>query len=109
MAHHSADTNADGQQVPVPQSSGDPDARVERFGDLQAGRGRLFHGDPSSSRYDELYVDDKNQIVGVISVNPPPDLSETLEQLTRVKPPVDGLEDEIREADFDLNLLLALD
>ena len=82
---------------------------TETFGDPQGGRGGLFHGDPSSSRFDELFVDDKNQIIGVISTNPPPDLRETLEQLTRVKPPVDGLEDEIRQADFDLNLLLALD
>ena len=80
----------------------------ELFGDPQGGKGGLFHGDPDSNRFDELYLDDKNQIAMVISVNPPEDLLETLEKLPRVKAPVDGLEEEIKKADFDLNLLLAL-
>jgi hypothetical protein len=45
----------------------------------------------------------------VISVNPPEELYETLEKLVRTKAPVDGLEGEIRKAEFDLNMLLALD
>lgn len=85
------------------------DIHFELFGDPQGGKGGLFHGDPASNRFDELYVDDNNEIVMVISVNPPDDLLETLEKLPRVKPPVDGLEEEIKKADFDLNLLLALD
>ncbi len=85
------------------------DIHFELFGDPQGGKGGLFHGDPDSNRFDELYLDDKNQVVMVISVNPPEDLYETLEKLPRVKPPVDGLEEEIRNADFDLDMLLALD
>ncbi len=85
------------------------DIHFELFGDPQGGKGGLFHGDPDSNRFDELYLDDKNQVVMVISVNPPDDLFETLEKLPRVKPPVDGLEEEIKKADFDLNMLLALD
>jgi len=85
------------------------DIHFELFGDPQGGVGGLFHGDPASNRFDELYLDDKNQVVMVISVNPPEDLYETLEKLPRVKPPVDGLEAEIRRSDFDLDLLLALD
>ena len=85
------------------------DIHFELFGDPQGGKGGLFHGDPASNRFDELYVDKDNQVVMVISVNPPEGLLDTLEKLTRVKPAVDGLEDEIRSADFDLDLLLALD
>jgi len=85
------------------------DQLVAAFGDPQGSKGGLFHGDPHSDRYDELYVDENNQIVMVISLNPPKDLYDTLEKLPRVKPPVDGLENEIRKADFDLDLLLALD
>ena len=85
------------------------DIHFELFGDPQGGKGGLFHGDPVSNRFDELYLDDKNQVVMVISVNPPAELYDTLERLPRVKPPVDGLESDIRRSDFDLNLLLALD
>lgn len=85
------------------------DVHFELFGDPQGGKGGLFHGEPDSNRFDELYVDENNEIVMVISVNPPEDLYEALEKLPRVKPPVDGLEEEIRKADFDLNMLLALD
>lgn len=90
-------------------TTGSYDKLVAAFGDPQGGSGGLFHGDPASDRYDELYVDENNQIVMVISLNPPKELIETLERLPRVKPPVDGLEDEIRNADFDLDMLLALD
>lgn len=85
------------------------DIHFELFGDPQGGKGGLFHGDPDSNRFDELYVDENNEVVMVISVNPPEELYKTLEQLPRTKPPVDGLEDEIRQADFDLDMLLALD
>ncbi len=85
------------------------DIHFELFGDPQGGKGGLFHGDPASNRFDELYVDENNEVVMVISVNPPESLYKTLEQLPRTKPPVDGLEDEIRKADFDLDMLLALD
>ena len=85
------------------------DIHFELFGDPQGGVGGLFHGDPASGRFDELYLDQNNEVVMVISVNPPADLYDTLEKLARTKPPVDGLEDEIRQPDFDLDLLLALD
>ena len=85
------------------------DIHFELFGDPQGGKGGLFHGDPDSNRFDELYVDENNEVVMVISVNPPEELYETLEKIARTKPPVDGLEDEIRKADFDLDMLLALD
>ena len=85
------------------------DIHFELFGDPQGGKGGLFHGDPASNRFDELYLDENNEVVMVISVNPPEELYETLEKLARTKPPVDGLEDEIRHADFDLDMLLALD
>ena len=108
-----AGANMAGQRVAydhVPNFFSDElDIHFELFGDPQGGKGGLFHGDPVSNRFDELYLDDKNQVVMVISVNPPADLYGTLEQLPRVKPPVDGLEAEIRRSDFDLNLLLALD
>ncbi|MGI4791125.1 MAG: NAD(P)/FAD-dependent oxidoreductase [Janthinobacterium lividum] len=85
------------------------DIHFELFGDPQGGKGGLFHGDPESNRFDELYLDDNNRVVMVISVNPPKDLFDTLEKLPRVKPDVDDLKEEIRSADFDLDLLLALD
>ena len=85
------------------------DIHFELFGDPQGGKGGLFHGDPDSNRFDELYVDENNEVVMVISVNPPAELYDTLEKIARTKPPVDGLEDEIRQADFDLDMLLALD
>jgi 3-phenylpropionate/trans-cinnamate dioxygenase ferredoxin reductase subunit len=85
------------------------DIHFELFGDPQSGQGGLFHGEPDSNRFDELYLDKNNEIVMVISVNPPEELYETLEKLVRTKAPVDGLEGEIRNADFDLNMLLALD
>ena len=85
------------------------DIHFELFGDPQGGKGGLFHGEPDSNRFDELYLDENNEIVMVISVNPPEELYETLEKLVRTKAPVDGLENEIRKADFDLNMLLALD
>ena len=108
-----AGANMAGQRVAydhVPNFFSDElDIHFELFGDPQGGKGGLFHGDPVSNRFDELYLDDKNQVVMVISVNPPADLYEVLEKLPRVKPPVDGLESDIRRSDFDLNLLLALD
>ncbi len=85
------------------------DIHFELFGDPQGGKGGLFHGDPASNRFEELYLDKDNQVVMVISVNPPESLRDTLEKLPRVKPNVDGLEDQIRSADFDLDMLLALD
>ncbi len=108
-----AGANMAGQHVAydhVPNFFSDElDIHFELFGDPQGGKGGLFHGDPVSNRFDELYLDDKNQVVMVISVNPPADLYDVLEKLPRVKPPVDGLEADIRRSDFDLNLLLALD
>ena len=85
------------------------DIHFELFGDPQGGKGGLFHGEPDSNRFDELYLDDNNRIVMVISVNPPKELYGTLEKLARTKPDVDDLKEEIRSADFDLDLLLALD
>ena len=85
------------------------DIHFELFGDPQGGKGGLFHGDPDSNRFDELYLDDNNRIVMVISVNPPKELYNTLEKLARTRPDVDDLKEEIRSADFDLDLLLGLD
>lgn len=85
------------------------DIHFEMFGDPEAGKGGLFHGDPETNRFDELYLDEDNRVVRVISVNPPRDLYETLRKLPRVRPDVDDLKDDIRSADFDLDLLLALD
>jgi 3-phenylpropionate/trans-cinnamate dioxygenase ferredoxin reductase subunit len=85
------------------------DIHFELFGDPQGGKGGLFHGEPSSNRFDELYLDANNRIVMVISVNPPKELYGTLEKLARTKPDIDDLKEEIRSADFDLDLLLALD
>ncbi len=85
------------------------DIHIELLGDPQGGHGGLFHGDPESNRFDELYLDDDNRVVMVISVNPPREMYDTLRKLPRVKPDVDDLKDEIRSADFDLDLLLALD
>lgn len=108
-----AGANMTGQHVPYDHVanffSDELDIHFELFGDPQGGVGGLFHGDPDSNRFDELYLDENNEVVMVISVNPPADLYETLEKLARTKPPVDGLEDEIRHADFDLDMLLALD
>ena len=108
-----AGANMAGQRVAydhVPNFFSDElDIHFELFGDPQGGKGGLFHGDPDSNRFDELYLDDNNEVVMVISVNPPESLYPTLEKLPRVKPPVDGLEDEIRKADFDLEMLLAID
>ena len=108
-----AGANMAGQRVAydhIPNFFSDElDIHFELFGDPQGGKGGLFHGDPDSNRFDELYVDENNEVVMVISVNPPAELYETLEKLVRTKPPVDGLEDEIRKADFDLDMLLALD
>lgn len=85
------------------------DIHFELFGDPQGGHGGLFHGDPETNRFDELYLDENNRVVMVISVNPPRELYDTLRKLPRVRPDVDDLKDEIRSADFDLDLLLALD
>ena len=65
------------------------------FGDPQGGKGGLFHGDPASNRFDELYVNDEGRAVMVISVNPPDELFETLDKIPRVKPLVRGREAEI--------------
>ena len=108
-----AGANMAGQRVAydhIPNFFSDAlDIHFELFGDPQGGKGGLFHGDPASNRFDELYVDKDNQVVMVISVNPPESLLGTLEKLPRVKPAVDGLEDQIRSADFDLEMLLAVD
>ena len=85
------------------------DMHMEMFGDPQGGTGGLFHGDPETNRFDELYLDGNNRVVMVISVNPPQELYDTLRKLPRVRPDVDDLKEEIRSADFDLDLLLALD
>ncbi len=108
-----AGANMAGQRVAydqVPRFSSDVlDIHVELFGDPLGGHGGLFHGNPASNRFEELYLDDNNRVVMVISVNPPQELYDTLEKLPRVKPDVDDLKDEIMDADFDLDLLLALD
>lgn len=108
-----AGANMAGQKIAydhVPNFYSDElDIHFELFGDPQGGHGGLFHGDPETNRFDELYLDDNNRVVMVISVNPPPELYETLRKLPRVRPDVDDLKDEIRSADFDLDLLLALD
>lgn len=108
-----AGANMAGQKIAydhVPNFFSDElDIHFELFGDPQGGRGGLFHGDPDSNRFDELYLDDNNRVVMVISVNPPKELYDTLGKLPRVKPDVDDLKDEIKSADFDLDLLLALD
>lgn len=82
------------------------DIHFELFGDPQGGKGGLFHGEPSSNRFDELYVNDAGQAVMVISVNPPDDLFDVLDKIPRQKPMVRGREAEIRRADFDLGKLL---
>ena len=108
-----AGANMAGQKIAydhVPNFYSDElDIHFELFGDPQGGHGGLFHGSPDSNRFDELYLDDNNRVVMVISVNPPPELYDTLRKLPRVKPDVDDLKDEIKSADFDLDLLLALD
>ena len=108
-----AGANMAGQKIAydhVPNFFSDElDIHFELFGDPQGGKGGLFHGDPETNRFDELYLDENNRIVMVISVNPPRELYDTLRKLPRVKPDVDDLKDEIRSADFDLDLLLALD
>lgn len=108
-----AGANMAGQKIAydhVPNFFSDElDIHFELFGDPQGGHGGLFHGDPDSNRFDELYLDDNNRVVMVISVNPPQELYDTLGKLPRVKPDVDDLKDEIKSADFDLDLLLALD
>jgi NADPH-dependent 2,4-dienoyl-CoA reductase/sulfur reductase-like enzyme len=78
----------------------------ELYGVPGAGKGGLFHGDPSSDRFDELYVDEGGHIMMTASINPPDDLFDTLDQLTRQCPSVFGREEEIRKADFDLKKLL---
>lgn len=83
------------------------DIHFELFGDPQGGKGGLFHGEPSSNRFDEIYVNDSGQAVMVISVNPPDDLFETLDKIPREKPMVRGRESEIRNANFDLKQLLS--
>ena len=108
-----AGANMAGQKIAydhVPNFYSDAlDIHFELFGDPQGGKGGLFHGDPETNRFDELYLDENNRVVMVISVNPPPELYDTLRKLPRVKPDVDDLKDEIKSADFDLDLLLALD
>lgn len=108
-----AGANMAGQKIAydhVPNFFSDElDIHFELFGDPQGGHGGLFHGDPASNRFDELYLDENNRVVMVISVNPPQELYDTLRKLPRVKPDVDDLKEEIQSADFDLDLLLALD
>ena len=82
------------------------DIHFELFGDPQGGKGGLFHGDPASDRFDELYVNEQGRVVMVISVNPPEDLFETLDKLPRVKPLAWGREAEIADPAFDLASLL---
>ena len=82
------------------------DIHFELFGDPQGGQGGLFHGDPASNRFDELYVNDEGRAVMVISVNPPDDLFETLDKIPRVKPLVRGREKEIADPGFDLASLV---
>ncbi len=108
-----AGANMAGQKIAydhVPNFFSDElDIHFELFGFPQGGQGGLFHGDPATNRFDELYLDENNRVVMVISVNPPPELYDTLRKLPRVRPDVDDLKEEIRSADFDLDLLLALD
>jgi 3-phenylpropionate/trans-cinnamate dioxygenase ferredoxin reductase subunit len=83
------------------------DIHFELFGDAEGGRGGLFHGDPASDRFDELYVNPAGQVVMVISINPPDDLFEVLEQIPRRKPMVKGCEDEVSKPEYNLKHLLA--
>jgi 3-phenylpropionate/trans-cinnamate dioxygenase ferredoxin reductase subunit len=82
------------------------DIHFELFGDPQGGKGGLFHGEPGSNRFDELYLDDAGLAVMIISVNPPEHLLPTLEQIVRQHPLVRGREAEVRHAEFDLSQLL---
>jgi 3-phenylpropionate/trans-cinnamate dioxygenase ferredoxin reductase subunit len=82
------------------------DIQFELFGDPQNGRHAVFHGDPSSNRFDELYTNDDGQVVMVVSINPPEDLYPVLEQLPRVKPAIKGREGEISKEEFDLKTLV---
>ena len=83
------------------------DIHFELFGDPQGGKGGLFHGDPASNRFDELYVNEEGRVVMVISVNPPDELFETLDKIPRVRPIVKGREVEIAQPAFDLASLVA--
>ena len=75
-----AGANMAGQKIAydhVPNFFSDElDIHFELFGDPQGGKGGLFHGDPDTNRFDELYLDENNRVVMVISVNPPEDLYE---------------------------------
>lgn len=82
------------------------DIQFELFGDPKAGQHALFHGDPDSNRFDELYVDPEGHVVMVVSINPPEDLYPTLEKLPRLKPNIKGREAEISRAVFDLKTLV---
>ncbi len=76
------------------------------YGDPQGGKGGLFHGQPQSDRFDELYLSEDGRVAMVIAVNPPDALLPTLDALARQKPSVRGREAEIRNGDFDLFSLL---
>ena len=43
------------------------DIHFELFGDPQGGKGGLFHGDPCSNRFDELYVSEQDQVAMIKS------------------------------------------
>ena len=83
------------------------DIQFELFGDPQAGKHAVFHGEPSSNRFDELYTDEDGRVVMVVSINPPEDLYPVLEKLPRVKPSIEGREVEVSKAGFDLKSLLS--
>jgi len=82
------------------------DIQFELFGDPQAGKHMVFHGEPSTTRFDELYTDEEGRVVMVVSVNPPEDLYPVLERLPRLRPSIKGREVEVSNADFDLASLV---
>jgi len=82
------------------------DIHFELFGDPQGGKGGLFHGDPNSGRFDELYLTEEGAVAMVISVNPPDDLLPILDRLARARPSVKGRESEVAAVGFDLASLL---
>jgi len=82
------------------------DIQFELFGDPQAGKHAVFHGEPSTNRFDELYTDEQGRVVMVVSVNPPEDLYPVLEKLPRQRPSMKGREAEVSKGDFDLSSLV---
>lgn len=82
------------------------DISFKLYGDPQGGKGGLFHGEPGTNRFDELYLTEDGRLAMVITVNPPADLLPTLDALVRQKPLVRGREAEVQKSEFDLRTLL---